>query len=182
MKKKEYQKRLEKEKKDMKMYKESNAGMNPKTFLIIAVGVIGFFLLMFVFTKIKTGEWNLFTKDNPITYSAEVQDVKILCGSVLNRSDSEYFVLAYKMSEDSASLYETIIERYNGVSNKLKLYKLDLGNSRNNICFGDSLNITNDTSTLKLVMPTLIKVKSGKIIENYTNYDAIKKLLLSYVN
>ena len=55
MKKKEYQKRLAKEKRDLKEYRESNAGMNMKTFGLIAAGVIGFFLLMFVFTKQENG-------------------------------------------------------------------------------------------------------------------------------
>ena len=181
MKKKEYQKMLAKEKKERKEYKESNAGINLKTFITISICVIAFVLLMFAFTKIKTGEWNLFTKENSVTYSAEVQDVKILCGSVLNRKDDEYFVLAYDISDDSSALYETVIERYNSASSKPKLYKLDLSNSRNNICKGD-LNITNDVTNLKLSVPTLIKVKNGSITENYTNYDAIKNTLLAYTN
>ena len=182
MKKKEYQKRLEKEKREMKEYRESNAGINLKTFIIIAICVIGFVLLMFVFTKIKTGEWNLFTRKNSITYSAEVQTTKILCGSVLNRNDSEYYVLAYELKNDNAALYESIIERYNSSSNSLPLYKLDLGNSRNEICKSDTISITNDVTTLKLSIPTLIKVRDGNIIETYQDYDAIKNILLSYVD
>ena len=181
MKKKEYQKKLAKEKRELKEYRESNAGMNVKTFGLIAVGVVAFFLLMFVFTKIKTGEWNLFTKENSVTYKAEVQDVKILCGSILNRKESEYFVLAYEMQEDNASLYETVIEQYNSASNKLKLYKVDLGNSRNNICRGDTINISNDVTNLKLTVPTLIKIKDGNIVENYTSYETIKSTLFAYV-
>ena len=182
MKKKEYQKRLAKEKRDLKDYRESNAGINVRTFTYITIGVVAFVLLMFVFTKIKTGEWNLFTKENAVNYTAEVQDVKILCGSILNRKESEYYVLGYQMKEDNASLYETVIEKYNGASNKLKLYKLDLSNSRNNICLGDSLNITSDVSNLKLTIPTLIKVKDGKIVESYTSYETIKNVLFSYGN
>ena len=84
------------------------------------------------------------------------------------------------MKEDNASLYETVIEKYNGSTNKIKLYKVDLGNSRNNICKGDSINITNDITNLKLIVPTLIKVKDGKIVENYTSYETIKNVLFSY--
>ena len=182
MKKKEYKKRLEKEKRDMREYNKKNEGVNVKAFIYITIGVVGFILLMFAFTKVKTGEWNLFTKENSIKYSAEVQSTKILCGSLLNREDSEYYVLAYEMQEDSASLYETVVERYNSASSKLPLYKLDLSNSRNNICKGDNVNITNDVTTLKLSIPTLIKVKDGKIVENYTNYDSIKNILFSYVD
>ena len=85
------------------------------------------------------------------------------------------------MTEDNASIYETIVERYNSSASKIPLYKLDLGNSRNNICRGDSLNIVNDVTQLKLVVPTLIKIKDGKIVENYTNYETIKNILFSYV-
>ena len=182
MKKKEYKKRIEKEKRELREYRESNAGMNPKTFTIIAICVIGFVFLMFTFTKIKTGEWNLFTKKNAVTYTAEVQDIKILCGSILNREEEEYFVLAYDMSSDDASLYETLSERYGNLGKGGKLYKLDLGNSRNNICLGDNINIVNDVKSLKLVKPSLIKVKNEKIIENYTSYSDIKNTLLSYVD
>lgn len=182
MKKKEYQKRLAKEKQDMKEYNDSNHGISVKSFIIIAVCVVGFVLLMFVFTKIKTGEWNPFTRENSITYSAEVQSTKILCGSILNREDSEYYVMAFEMNEDNASLYETIIEKYNKASNKLSLYKLDLGNSRNNICHADTANITSDLASLKLSVPTLIKVSGGKVIESYTDYNSIKNTLFSYVD
>ena len=181
MKKKEYKKMLEKEKREKKEYKESNAGMNLKTFVIISICVILFIILMYTFTKIKTGEWNLFTKENSVTYSAEMQDVKILCGSILNRKEEEYFVLAYDIKDESSSIYETIIERYNGKSSNIKLYKLDLSNSRNGICMGD-LNITNDITSLKLSIPTLIKVKNGNIVESYTDYNSIKTTLLSYVD
>ena len=166
----------------MKEYRESNHGISVKSFVIIAVCVIGFVLLMLVFTKIKTGEWNLFTRENSITYSAEVQSIKILCGSLLNREDSEYYVLAYEMNEDNAMLYESIIEKYNNATNKLPIYKIDLGNSRNNICRADTANITSDLASLKLSVPTLIKVSDGKVIENYTDYNSIKNILFSYVD
>lgn len=182
MKKKEYQKRIAKEKKEMKEYNELNHGINLKTFIIITISVILFIFIMFTWTKIKTGEWNLWTKPNAFKYTAEAQSTKILCGSILNRDDSEYLVLAYDMQKDNAALYETIIERYNNSSNKISLYKVDLGNSKNNICKSDSLNITDNISDLKLVEPTLVKVKDGNIIENYTDYNSIKNYLLSYIN
>lgn len=180
MKKKEYKKRLEKEKQQMKLLNDKSLDSNIKTGIIIAVSVIVFVFIMFAFTKIKTGEWNLFVKKNDITYRAEIQSTKILCGSILNRDDSEYFVLAYKMQEDSASLYETILERFNLSTNVIPLYKLDLSNSRNGICVADKVNISNNINDLKLKEPTLIKIKDGKITETYTEYEKIKNLLLNY--
>ena len=182
MKKKEYQKKLEKEKRELREYNELNHGINVKAFLIISLCVVGFVFLMFAFTKIRTGEWNLFTKKNTVTYKAEVQTTKILCGSILNREDSEYYVLAFEMQEDNASLYESVVERYNSGSNTLPLYKVDFSNSRNNLCKGDSLSLTNDVTSLKLVVPTLIRVRNGQIVENYTSYDSIKNVLFSYVD
>ena len=86
------------------------------------------------------------------------------------------------MQEDNASLYQSIIEKYNSSSRKISLYQLDLSNSRNNICLSDNLRITNDVSTLKLVVPTLLKVKNGQIVSTITNYDQIKNELYTYVD
>ncbi len=182
MNKKEYKKRIEKEKKDLKDFQETDTTKSIKNGLIITGCVLAFLLLMFAFTKIKTGEWNLFTRKNTITYTAEAQTTKILCGQVLNRNESEYFVLAYEMSEDEANLYESMLEGYNNSSKKIPLHKLDLGNSRNNICKADSLNISNDITKLKLSVPSLIKVKDGKITESYSDYEKIKNTLNSYVD
>ena len=104
MKKKEMKKQLEKEKRGMREYQLNNTDKNIKNVIIITCCVVAFIGLMFVFTKIKTGEWNLFTKENNIFYTAEAQTEKILCGSILNRSDEENYVLAYQMQEDNASL------------------------------------------------------------------------------
>ena len=82
MKKKEYKKNLEKEKKAMKDFQDTDATKSIKTGVIIAVSVLAFLGIMFAFTKVKTGEWNLFTRKNNITYSAEAQTTKILCGQV----------------------------------------------------------------------------------------------------
>lgn len=181
MKKKEYKKKLEKEKREMREFRESDTGASLKTGLIIAASVIGFVLLMFAFTKIKTGEWEIFTKENDVNYVANAQTTKILCGSILNRSDEEYLVIAYKMKEDSGSLYDSILERYNS-GKSLPLYKVDLSNSRNNICVAENVNISNNISELKIKEPTLLKIKNGSIIESYTEYETIKTNLLSYVD
>ena len=116
MKKKEYKKKMEKEKKGLKELELDDSSKNIKNGIIISVCVIGFVLLMFVFTKVKTGEWNLFTRENEMNYTAEIQSTKILCGSILNRKDTEYFVLAYELTEDEAAIYESILDNYNNSS------------------------------------------------------------------
>ncbi len=182
MKKKEYKKRMEKEKKALKDFQETDTTKSIRNGIIIAVCVLAFLGLMFAFTKVKTGEWNLFTRKNNITYKAEAQTVKVLCGQVLNRSESEYFVLAYDMQDESASLYESILERYDQSSKKITVHKLDLANSRNNICKSDSLVLSNDITKLKLSEPTLLKIKDSKIENSYTDYETIKNTLYSYVD
>ena len=72
---------------------------------------------------------------------------------------------------------DIILEKKN-----LPLYKVDLSNSRNNICVGENVNISNNISELKIKEPTLLKIKDGKIIESYTEYETIKTNLLSYVD
>ena len=137
---------------------------------------------MFAFTKVKTGEWNIFTRKNTTNYTAEIQTTKILCGQTLNRSDSEYFVLAYNIGDDDVTLYDSILERYNNSTKKIPLYKLDLSNSRNNSCKSDKLTISNNVKELKFQVPSLVKVRNGIIVNSYTNYDLIKDTLLTYVD
>lgn len=182
MKKKEYKKRIEKEKKAMRGFNLNNENTNIKSVLIISICVIAFVFIMYAFTMVKTGEWNLFTRENDIVYSAEVQTTKLLCGQVMNRDDSEYFVLAYNLKEDSASLYDSILENYNNASRAIPLYKLDLSNSRNTNCIADTFVLSNNIKELKFSYPTLIKVKDGKITESYTDYERIKSVLVSYVD
>lgn len=182
MKKKEVHKRLKKEKQAMREFSSNDLNKNVKNGIIITICVLGFVFLMFTFTKIKTGEWNFFTRENNIVYTAEIQTEKILCGSILNRNQEEYFVLAYNMADDNASLYQSIIEKYNNATSKISLYQVDLSNSRNNICLGETLNIVNDVTTLKLVNPTLLKIQNGKIISSYSDYTQIKNVLNSYVD
>ena len=182
MKKKEYQKQLAKEKKELKDLQLGDKEKNIRSVIIITVSVLAFFFLMFAFTKIKTGEWNIFTRKNNTNYTAEIQSTKILCGQVLNRSEKEYFVLAYDISDDTVMLYDSILERYNNASSKLPLYKVDLSNSRNNICKSDKLTISNSVKELKFQVPSLVKVKNGIVVDSYTSYDTIKNTLLSYVD
>ena len=181
MNKKEYKKKLEKEKRELREFREMDTTTSVKTGLIIAVCVVGFILLIFAFTKIKTGEWDLFTRKNETVYQAEIQSTKILCGSILNRADSEYYVLSFEMGEDEASLYGSLISRVSSTSTK-PIYTLDLSNSRNNICMGESLNIVSNPAELKLVAPTLLKIKDGQIIGSYTTYETIKNEILSNVD
>lgn len=184
MKKKEYNKKRRKEKEDLKKLQlDGNNSSMVKNIIFITLGVVAFIFLMYAFTKIKMGEWNLFTKKNDKFYSAEIQNTKILCGSIFTRKASEYYVLAYNMSADDASIYVSSISRYEGVqSTKLPLYTLDLSNSRNNICLGDNLNIVNDATALKLTSPTLLKITNGMIDTSFTTKDTIKNELLRYVD
>ena len=168
MKKKEYQKQLAKEKKELKDLQLGDKEKNIRSVIIITVSVLAFFFLI--------------TRKNNTTYTAEIQTTKILCGQVLNRSEKEYFVLAYDISDDTVMLYDSILERYNNASSKLPLYKVDLSNSRNNTCKSDKLTISNSVKELKFQVPSLVKVKNGIVVDSYTSYDTIKNTLLSYVD
>ena len=90
MKKKEMQKKIKKEKQDMRAYNLSDSDKNIRNGIIIALSVIIFIALMFVFTKIKTGEWKLFTKENNIFYTAEAQTEKIILNNTITINNRLY--------------------------------------------------------------------------------------------
>lgn len=176
MKKKEMKKQLEKEKKGMRNV-ELDEMTTTKHIIYVSLAVVLFIGFMLIFTKIKTGEWNLFTKKNRVVYSAEIQDKKITCGSILNRKDSKYYVLAFDMDDEMTTpIYQSLTEAY-ASSSKEKVYYVDLGNSRNNICMDEKLNITNDVKTLKVSNPTLLLVEGGKVTYSTTKYDDMKTRL-----
>lgn len=182
MKKKEYKKKLEKEKISMREFESNNINGNVKKIIYITLGVLLFLFIMFAFTKIKTGEWNFFTSKNQKFYTASMQTTKILCGSILNRDDSEYFVLAYNFKDEDAVIYDSILTKYQSSQKIIPYYTLDLSNDRNNICLSNKLNISNNINELKLTSPVLIKVKDKKVASYYTNISDIKTELYTYVD
>lgn len=160
------QKRLKQERKEAAtLFKDDKEVLNV---FKIALGVILFLGLSFVIINIMNGTWNLFTSKNDKTES--IDNTMVMVGTMFNKSDEEYLVMAYDLSDENQTFYSALIDNYT----KKTLYKLDLSSGFNANYVGDTSNITNDLSKLKFSSPTLLVIKGNNIVSSYNTETEIR--------
>lgn len=110
---------------------------------------------------------------------------RISIGTLLNRPESEYYVMIYNTNDSNAIVYSTLLTQYMSKSSEkdyIKIYYCDLENKINSNYY----NVNNDNksnpdakkiSELDLGDITLIKVKNGKIIKYVEDYNKIESIL-----
>lgn len=129
----------------------------------IALGVILFIGLVFVGMNVINGNWNLFNKDNK--KATEIDSRMVIAGTMFNKEDKEYLVLAYNMKDEKDTIYYAASSNYQGDK---KLYYLDLSSGFNEKFIGDKAVISNDLNKLKFSGATLLVIKGDKITKSYT--------------
>lgn len=134
----------------------------------IGLGVILFIGFVFVAINIFNGNWNLFNKSN--IKEATIDPSMVIVGTMFNKSEDDYLVLAYDMQDDSNAFYAALAEKYAG---NLSMYYLDLSSGFNKAFLGDKTVISNDLKTLKFSGPALLVINNDKIIKSYTTESAI---------
>ena len=161
------QKRLKQERKEAeKMFSDDKEVYNV---FKIALGVIGFILVAFVIINIAKGNWNLFSKKNKDV--TEIDPNMVMVGTMFDKEEEDYLVLAYDMSDTNNSLYAYLASNY--YSSSPKLYYLDLSSGFNSKFIGEKTNISNELNELKFGGPTLLLINKDKIIKSYTTEDEI---------
>lgn len=141
-----------------------------KKVIYITIGVLLFIGLVFVFINIFNGTWNLFSRKNDEV--VEIDSSLLMCGTLFNRADDEYLVLAYNINNEDDSLYSQFVDEYN---KRPPLYYLDLESGFNKSCIGEKNNLVNDSTKIKFASQTLLHIKDGKIIKTYTTKEKIKE-------
>lgn len=141
---------------------------------ILAVLVILFFGMYFLTTTVFNKEEKIKRTNN----EGKVQYESIILGTLLQRADEEYYVLALD-SKDVANTY--IMNKasdYNSGKNSLPLYTADLDNEFNKkFVSKESSYQTDSIDNLKLKGTTLIKVKKNKIVEFVEGNENIANVL-----
>ena len=110
---------------------------------------------------------------------------RISIGTLLNRPYNEYYVIIYNSQDDKSILYSSLTSQYMAKKSQdgyIKLYYCDLENKINSDYYNvNEDNISNpkakSISELDLGDLTLIKVKKGKIVNYYEDYEEIKSIL-----
>lgn len=152
-----------------------------KKMMIIIVSIILIFLVFYLITTlvVKPVKQNN-TGNNGVT---EIDSTKITLNHLLDRKESEYYVLATKSSlYDSLNInYETIynqyITDYSKKENSLTFYKSNLDDALNKGFVGEEANITENLEELKLNDEVLFKIKDGKIDSYSVGHSEIVKAL-----
>ena len=160
------QKRLKQERREVQtLFKDDKDVLNV---FKIALGVVLFLGLAFVFVNVFNGNWNLFNKNN--IEVEEINNNMVIAGTMFNKSDDEYLVLAYDLSDNNQTLYSYLIDNSGDT-----VYTLDLSSGFNSSIIGSETIISNDLTKLKLSGPTLLVIKGNQITASYKTEDEIVK-------
>ena len=138
----------------------------------IALGVIAFIGLAYLFINISNGTFNLFNKTNK--ESTLIDSSMVMVGTMFNKEDGEYLVLAYDMNSDNKDYYTLLKEQYRG---NLKIYSLDLSSGFNRDFVSSETVISTDLNKLKFGGPTLLLINKDTITKSFKTDDEIVNYL-----
>ncbi len=142
--------------------------------IIVIVLVIG----IYFFTRIFVTK-DLLNKENDtenIT-SGTINYSNAIIGTMLNKSEEEYYVLLMDSSKPNSVYYTGLANNYSRNENALKIYYVDLSNELNKKYISTTNNITDDLTNFKISTNTLIKVKKGKITNSYSDEKELESVL-----
>lgn len=146
-------------------------------FLIILGVVFVFVFVVYYFSKFFVVDQSLF---EPNYTAGVVNEERAIVGTIFNRPESEYYVIAYDETSSKAVYYSALSTTY-GKDGTLNIYHLDLSNSLNQSYYvgsdGESNQHAKKASEIKLKDLTLIKIKNGKIEKYLEKLEDIEKEL-----
>lgn len=169
--------KIKKDKKKLNIDKfESDESKEIRKFIIILFSIIVVVLGVYGITRLVNKD-----KDNDTTRevtAGEIDYDKVSVGTLFNRADSEYYVIAYNGEDANAIYYSALMNKYMDKENAIKVFFCDLSNELNKKYYvGDEKNSNpkaTKTSELALKDLTLIKIKNGKIVKYLESLDTIK--------
>ena len=103
-------------------------------------------------------------KDTDIPYqTGSVNDSVLIVGTLLNRPEKEYYVIAYSSTDTNMAYYNSMMSKYMEEEDAQKIYFLDLDNALNKEYVAEEESNASKTFTkiedLKLGNLTLLKKK-----------------------
>ena len=162
----------QKENKKEVMEKDSYSVMSMlKIILVVLITFIAFYLITYFVIKNDT-------PNNTTNYNTQIDSSKIVFNNLLNRSEDEYYVLAYKSKRenekvDYKSLYDNYINSYKSKEDALKFYMIDIDDAFNKAFISDELNISDNLEELKINDEVLFKISNGSIENSYVGSEEI---------
>lgn len=159
---------------------ETEEQMEVKKFIFVLVGLVIILVGVYFFTRAFVTK-DLSKKTEDVSYTeGKVNYNAVIVGTLLNRPNKEYYVIAYSSEGASASYYNTLTSKYVSKESALPMYYLDLENELNKDYMASDENASKSFTNikdLKLGSLTLIKVKEGKVAKFMINEEEMKKEL-----
>ena len=147
-----------------------------RNFVIIFVIVLLMAIGLYFFTKVVVKKENE-TKTDTETKEVEIDNSIAIVGTMLNKKESNYFVILYKSDDTNVSEYESLKTKYTNLGTKA-LYYVDLSNALNSKYYDkDNVNYTAENiNDLRFGDFTVLEVKDSKIVKSYDSVEKINKV------
>lgn len=147
-----------------------------KKIIVTLIVLVAIFFLFYFITMLVIKPTKKVKENNNIP--VEIDSTLITMNHLLDRKDSEYYVLASKSDSkvNYNEIYNRYLSTYKAKEEALKVYKVDLSDSFNNNYIGET-NITDNLSELKVNEDVLFKIKDGKIEQHFIGSTDISKAL-----
>lgn len=132
--------------------------------------------ILLIILVIFAGITKFATRDKSEKEKTEIQYTKIVAGSILNRSEEDYYVLVEAKDDENIATYESLIDKYTAKEDSLRVYIVDLSDPFNSNYVGEENvlsfeNIT-DARFSESVLLHIVnnKITSSKFGENIKTY------------
>ena len=146
-----------------------------RNFVIIFVIVLLLAIGLYFFTKLVVKKESD-TKNDTETKEVEIDNSIAIVGTMLDKKESNYYVILYKSDDDNSYTYESLRSQYKNLGTKA-LYYVDLSNALNSKYYDkDNTNYTAENiNDLRFGDFTVLEVKDSKIVKSYNSVDSVKK-------
>ena len=133
-------------------------------------------IILLVILVIFAGITMWATRDKSSKADTNIQYTKIIAGSILNRSEEDYYVLVEANGDNNISTYESLINKYVAKEDSKRVYIVDLSDPFNSNYVGeenklDFENISEarfkETVLLHIVNNKISSSKFGDSIKSY---------------
>lgn len=147
-------------------------GNEAKKLIQILAVVVVIFIIFYVITLIVNKKEKI---EGP---KATIQYDEILIGNMLNRNNTEYYVMIYALDDDYNILYDAYISTYKNKENSIRFYTANLDNPLNSrYVFKEGQIVSPTADEILIKESTLFKIKDGKIEKSYSGFEEISTYL-----
>lgn len=148
-----------------------------RNFIIIFVIVLLLVVGLYFFTVFINKDNEPKKEDTNTAEEVKIDNTKAIVGTMLQKSDKDYYVILYKSDGKKASEYESLETKYKATKDALPIYYVDLSDGINSKYYDkDHVNLSaSDVNDLRFGDITVLEVKDGKIVKSFNTVDKIKK-------